>query len=107
MDEAAKLIQYHLRRERVMSTTGPHKNRHRLADRPRARIPAIAATENPCCFNTQGRAIVINPWLMPVGNIRKKKYQVLVVYDSFKTVALEVKEWGVGKLRELFMIYDI
>ena len=46
-DEVIELIQYHFFKLNVRSTSGPHTNRHRLAETPSATISAVCATENP------------------------------------------------------------
>src|SRR4051812_22511050 len=62
---AAKPIQNHLCTLSEISTTGPHKNLHKLADTPSATIPAVTATGKPFFVSKKGRTTVKNPLLMP------------------------------------------
>jgi len=68
-----KLIQYHFFNDSDRSTTGPHINLNRFAETAVATIVPTLETENPCCINKKGITTVANPWLIPDGNMMKKK----------------------------------
>ena len=66
-------IQNHFFKLSDISTTGPHKKRQRLAEKPIATIPAACATEKPFCISKVGQRYSYKTRTDPCRNDQEEK----------------------------------